>query len=358
MGTRNPMGENHMTDKKTPAFSRRTALAGGAAILAAPALMGRAQAAAEVTWQIQSHWPKASASFGDSLQVIADELKEITNGRFVWELFGAGEFAKGAEIFNIVRRGVVAGGTVSPGYILGESPMAGLVLGVPGTFRESWEFSHYLKIMGAEALFNEDLAAHGVVSRAEKVYPTELVVSKEIASVDDFSALKLRSSGSYLTYLEAAGAAPQYVAGPELYQSLASGVVDGAHWGAAQGALSMSLWEVAKFHMKPTMGLAMDTIIMNKDAIDTLPEDLRFVLFQHLETRFWKRTNDYQYKEMTALAKGRAEQNVVIKQFPEGVLKKFADASAAILAQERAKGGTAEKGADMLTDFLKVLGYV
>lgn len=345
-----------MTDKKS-AFTRRTALAGGAAILATPALMGRAKAAAEVTWQIQSHWPKASASYGDSLQVIADELKEITGGRFVWELHGAGEFAKGAEIFNIVRRGVVEGGTISPGYILGEAPMAGLCLGVPGTFRNPWEFSHYLKIQGAEALFNEDLSAHGVVSRAEKVYPTELVVSKEINSADDFAAMKLRSSGSYLKYLEAAGAAPQYVAGPELYQSLASGVVDGAHWGAAQGAKSMSLWEVAKFHMKPTMGLAMDTIIMNQGAIDALPEDLRFVLFQHLETRFWKRSCDYEYKEINALAAGRAEQNVVVKQFPEAVLKKFAEASSAILADERAKGGNAEKGADMLTDFLKVLGY-
>ena len=347
-----------MTDKKTPTFSRRAALAGGAAVLAAPALISEAKAAAEVTWKVQSHWPKASASYGDSLQVIADELKEITGGRFVLELYGAGEFAKGAEIFQIVKKGVVEMGTISPGYILGEAPMAGLCLGVPGTFRQPWEFQHYLKNMGAEALFNEELDYHGIVSRAEKVYPTELVVSKEIATADDFSAMKLRSSGSYLKYLEAAGAAPQYVAGPELYQSLASGVVDGAHWGAAQGAKSMSLWEVAKFHMKPTMGLAMDTLIMNKGALEALPEDLRTTLMNHLEVRFWKRCAGYQYKEMTALASGIAEQNVQVKQFPEGVLKKFAEASAAILESEKGKGGNAGKGAEMLTDFLKVLGYV
>ena len=70
-----------MTDKTK--LSRRAALGAGAVALAAPALMGRAQAAAEVTWKVQSHWPKASASYGDSLQVIADELKEITGGRFI-----------------------------------------------------------------------------------------------------------------------------------------------------------------------------------------------------------------------------------------------------------------------------------
>jgi TRAP-type mannitol/chloroaromatic compound transport system substrate-binding protein len=342
---------------KQPTVSRRTALAGGLAIAAAPAIVGRASAAAEVTWKVQSHWPKASASFGDSLELIARDVEAATDGRFKLQLFGAGEFAKGGEIFNIVRRGVVEMGTISPGYILGEASTAGLALGVPGTFREAWEFNHFLKNMGLEDMFNEDLAEHGVVARAEKVYPTELVVSKPITSVDDFSKLKLRSSGSYLKYLEAAGAAAQSIAGPELYQSLASGVVDGAHWGAAQGALSMSLWEVAKFHMKPTMGLAMDTLIMNQKAIDALPDDLRKELFIVLDTRFWKRTTEYQYLEKVALSKGIAEQNVKVVQFPDAVLEKFAAASKAILNEERAKGGNAEKAVAMMESYLKDLGY-
>jgi TRAP-type mannitol/chloroaromatic compound transport system substrate-binding protein len=345
-----------MTTKKTT-ITRRSAIAGGVAIAAAPAVIGRAKAAESVTWKVQSHWPKASASFGDSLQIIANELEENTEGRFKLQLFGAGEFAKGGEIFNIVRRGVVEMGTISPGYILGEAPTAGLALGVPGTFREAWEFSHFLKNMGLEDLFNEDLAKHGVVARAEKVYPTELVTSKPINSVDDFAKLKLRSSGSYLKYLESAGASAQYVAGPELYQSLASGIVDGAHWGAAQGAKSMSLWEVAKFHMKPTMGLAMDTLIMNQGAVDALPEDLRKEFFHLVDGRFWKRTAEYQYKEMVALADGIATQNVKVAQFPEDVLQKFAAASNAILEEERAKGGNAAKGVDKMVEFLKVLGY-
>jgi len=339
-------------------LSRRKAIAGSAALVAAPAIIGTARAAETVTWKVQSHWPKASASFGDSLEVIAKELEEITEGRFKLQLFGAGEFAKGGEIFNIVRRGVVEMGTISPGYVLGEASTAGLALGVPGTFREPWEFMHYLKNMGFEEMFNQDLAKHGVVSRAEKVYPTELVVTKEINSIEDFSKLKLRSSGTYLKYLAAAGASPQSVAGPELYQSLASGIVDGAHWGAAQGAKSMSLWEVAKFHMKPTMGLAMDTLIMNQGAVDKLPEDLRKAFFDLLDMRFWKRCTEYQYKEKLALSAGIAEQNVKVAQFPEGVLKKFAEASATILKEERAKGGNAEKATDMLTDFLSKLGYV
>lgn len=346
-----------MKTNKT-SLTRRNALAGGAALIAAPAIIGSARAAETVTWKVQAHWPKASASFGDSLAVIAKELEEITEGRFKLQLFGAGEFAKGGEIFNIVRRGVVEMGTIAPSYILGEAPTAGLTYGVPGTFREPWEFMYYLKNMGGEALFNEDLAKYGVVSRAEKVYPSELVVTKEIKNIDDFSKLKLRSSGTLIQYLEAAGASPQYVAGPELYQSLASGVVDGAHWGAAQGALSMSMWEVAKYHMKPALGMSMDTLIMNQGAVDKLPPDLRKAFFDLLDMRFWKRCSEYQYKERQALAEGVSKFNVKVVQFPDDVLAKFSEASTAILKEERAKGGNAEKAADMTIEFLTTLGYV
>jgi TRAP-type mannitol/chloroaromatic compound transport system substrate-binding protein len=343
---------------KMSALTRRNALAGGVALMAAPAIVGRAQAATEVTWKVQSHWPKASASFDESLAVVADKVKERTEGKMVLELYGAGEFAKGPEIFNIVRRGVVEMGTLSPGYILGEASTAGLALGVPGTFRQPWEFAYFLKNMGLEQMFNEDLAEYGVVSRAEKVYPTELVVSKPINSIADFASLKVRSSGSYLPLLEAAGAAPQFVDGAELYQSLASGVVDGAHWGAAQGAQSMSLWEVAKYHMRPALGMAMDTFIMNQAAVDALSEEMREDFFAVVDLHFWERTAQYQYLEELALSAGVADQGVQVTQFPQEVLDKFAEATSAILDEESAKGGNAEKATAMLRDYLKELGYL
>lgn len=344
--------------KKANMISRRGALTGGAAMLAAPAVIGKAAAAEKVTWKVQAHWPKASSSFSESLEIIADELKANTEGQFELQLFGAGEFAKGGEIFNIVRRGVVEMGTISPGYILGEAPSAGLAFGVPGTFREAWEFSYFLKNMGMEALFNEDLEKHGVVSRAEKVYPTELVISKEVTTIEDFSKLKLRSSGTIQKFLEAAGATTQSIAGPELYSSLASGVVDGAHWGAAQGAKSMSLWEVAKYHMKPTLGMAVDTIIINLNALNGLSPDLRKELLHLLDLRFWMRTAEYQYKEKITLAQGQAEMGVKLVEFPPVIQEKFKSATMGIIDEERAKGGNGAKGADMMVAYLKELGYL
>lgn len=340
------------------AATRRNVLKTSLAVAAAPAVIGTARAQSRVTWKVQAHWPKASGSFKDSLDVLATELEKRTGGRFKMQLFGAGELAKDREIYNIVRRGVVEMGTISAAYILGEAQALGLAYGVPGLLRESWEFEHYLKNLGGEALVNEELVPKGVIYLSEKVYPTELVLTKKINSIDDFRSLKLRSAGTMLDYLSAAGASPTQIAGPEIYQALSTGVVDGAHWGAAIGALSMKFWEVARYHMKPALGVNADAFILNKAAVDKLPDDLRMHLLSLIEERFYRRTVEYLHKEAIALTRGRTTMNVELVRFPDAVQKRFSDASQAILAKELGKGELAARGGAALTALAKDLGYV
>jgi len=343
---------------ETRKLDRRTILKSSVVLASAPAIIGTASAQSKVTWKVQAHWPKASASFKDSLEWLAKELDKRSDGRFKMQLFGAGELAKGPEIFNIVKRGVVEMGTLSAAYILGEAQAMGLGYGIPGSLREPWEMSHYLKNLGGEDLINEELIPKGVIYKTEKAYTTELVVRKKIETMDDFRSLKLRSAGTLLDYLAAAGASPTHIAGPELYQSLSTGVVDGAHWGAAQGALTMKLWEVARFHMKPPLGITTDAYVFNKAAVDKLPADLRIILMSLIEERFFSRTAEYQHKEAIALTKGRTSMKVEVVEFPKPVQEKFADASKAILAKEVAKGERAAKGGAALTALMKDLGYL
>ncbi|KIZ35287.1 MULTISPECIES: TRAP transporter substrate-binding protein DctP [Rhodopseudomonas] len=338
--------------------SRRSVLTASLAAVAAPALIGSAFAQEKITWKVQAHWPKASGSFNDSLGVLAKELEERTEGRFKLETFGAGEIAKDREIYNIVRRGVVPMGTISPAYILGEAQAMGLLYGVPGTLRESWELMHLTKNLGIEDLVNEELKPNGVVIMAEKAYPTEVVLKKKILSAADLGSLKIRSAGTMLQYLAAAGASPQQIAGPEIYQAISTGVVDGAHWGAAVGALSMKFWEVAPYHMKPALGMANDAYIINKAALEKLPPDLRLQFVSLVEERYFRRSVEYQHQEAIALTTGKTKMNVEVVRFPDDVLKKFAEASKGILSKETAKGDRAAKGGEALTKLMTDLGYV
>jgi len=337
---------------------RRGILAGSVAVVATPAIIGSALAQEKVTWKVQSHWPKASGSFNDSLGVLAKLLEERTGGRFKLELFGAGEIAKDREIYNVVRRGVVPMGTISPGYILGEAQAMGLFYGVPGTLRETWEMLQLTKNLGIEKMVNDELRPKGVIIKGEKAYPTEVVLRKKIETSADLGSLKIRSAGTMLEYLAAAGASPQQVAGPEIYQALATGVVDGAHWGAAIGALSMKFWEVARYHMKPALGITNDAWLVNAAALDKLPPDLKLQFMSLLEERYFLRSVEYLQQEAIALNTGKAKMNVEVVRFPDDVLKKFAEASEKILKKEEAKGEIAAKGAQALIKLMKDLGYV
>ena len=344
--------------KSTGKINRRNLLKASVAVATMPAIVRSARAEGKIVWKVQSHWPKASGSFNDSLGVLAKELEVRTGGRFKLEMYGAGEIAKDREIYNIVRRGVVPMGTISPAYILGEAQAMGLFYGVPGTLRESWEMMHLTKNLGIEKMVNDELRPKGVVMMAEKTYPTEVVLKKKITSVADFGSLKIRSTGTMLDYLASAGASPQKIAGPELYQALSTGVVDGAHWGAAIGALSMKLWEVAKYHMKPALGFANDAYIVNTAALDKLPADLRLQFLSLVEERYFLRSVEYLHKEAIALTTGKTKMDVEVVRFPDDVLKKFADASKEILKKETAKGETASKGGQALTTLMSDLGYV
>lgn len=340
-------------------LNRRAMLRGaGIAAVAAPALVGKGIAQGKTTWRVQSHWPKASSSFSGSLQVLADKLDERTEGAFKLELLGDGEFAKGADIYPLVRKGVVPMGTLAASYLQDHAQSANFVYGIPGTFRESWEFQHAQKNLGLEALINEELDADGTMLMAEKVLPVEMVVSKKIESADDFKGLKIRSSGAMLDYLSAAGAAPQYIPGAELYQALSSGVVDGAHWGAAVGAKSMSLWEVCQYHYKPALGMSTDSWIVNKSELDSLDPDLRSALLDLMEIRFFQRSSEYQHAEVKAVAAGIEENDLQVTQLPQDVLDILASASTDIMAKEAEKGEYATRAKDIYMGLMSDLGYV
>ncbi|WP_319772113.1 TRAP transporter substrate-binding protein DctP [Breoghania sp.] len=349
---------NARAGKTTGGTNRRALLRGaGIAALAAPAFIGKGMAQGSVRWRVQSHWPKASSSFTASLGVLAEEVSKRTDGAFKLELFGAGEFAKGPGIYDLVRKGVVAMGTISPSYIQDDAQAASFLYGIPGTLRESWEMQHIVKNLGIEALVNEDLTKQGVQILAEKVLPTELTVTKKIENVDDFRGLKLRSSGTMLDYLAKAGAAPQYIPGSELYQALSSGTVDGAHWGAAVGAKSMSLWEVCKYHVKPPLAQTTDAFILNMNELEKLDDAMRVALLDAIETRFYARSVEYVHAEAVALSQGIAENGLEVITLPQDVLDLLAKASIEILDTEAQKGDRAEQAADIYKGLMRDLGY-
>ncbi|QCF26456.1 TRAP transporter substrate-binding protein DctP [Hydrocarboniclastica marina] len=336
---------------------RSAAAIGLVATLALPGF-----AAAEeksTTWRVQSHWPSASSSYEDSLVRLKNQIEERTEGRVKLNLHEAGALFKAQETFNAVSRGIVEMGTISPAYAQDKISLAGIASGLPFAFRNVWEAAYFHKGLGFEDMLREEAAKHNVYWSTDKVYPTEMVVKNPINSWEDFTSLKIRSSGALQKFLDDAGASTSYLPGSELYPALDSGVVDGAHWGAAQGAASMSLYEVAKYHVQPALNIAgTDVIIVSQKALDKLSDKDQETIKQILDEQFWFRTNEYQYKERVALSKAMEENGVEINTLPEDVQQRLTKAAQASWDEAGERSENAAEALEKMKSFLRELGYL
>lgn len=336
-------------------------LLAGATALALTAFLapGAAVAQESTTWRVQSHWPSASSSYDDSLVRIKNVIEERTDGRVKLKLYPAGALFKAQQTFDAVKRGTIEMGTISPAYAQNQMSLAGIASGLPFAFRNVWEVAYFHKNLGFEDMLREQAAEHGVYYSTDKVYPTEMVVSAPIESMEDFKGLKIRSSGALQSFLTEAGASASYIPGGELYTALSSGVVDGAHWGAAQGAASMSLYEVAKYHVKPALNIAgTDAFIINQEALDKLSDKDAKTIKDALNEQFWVRTNEYLYKEKIALANAMKEDGVQITTLPPEVQQHLTEVAQASWDDMAERSDAAAEALDKLKKMLTGLGYL
>jgi TRAP-type mannitol/chloroaromatic compound transport system substrate-binding protein len=339
----------------------RTRLAVGASALAlgvSAALMTAPAAAQDtITWKVQSHWPGASSSYEDSLVRLKNVLAERTDGQLQLELYESGALFKPTETFNAVSRGILEMGTISPAYVQDKVSLAGVASGLPLAFHTPAEAAYFHMNMGFEEMLREEAAEHGVYWATDKVYQTEMVVKEPIESVEDLESLKVRSSGALQQFLAKAGASTTYITGAELYTALDSGIVDGAHWGAAQGAYSMSLYEVAKYHVKPALNVAgTDVFIVSQKALDALPGEMASTVKDALKEQFWFRTNEYEHLEKVTLQKAVREEGVKINTLPQDVQDQMLAAAETFWDEEAKTSDNAQKAVDMVKEYLTQLG--
>ncbi len=325
------------------------------------AALSATPAAAEdtYTWKVQVHWPAASSSYNDSMLRLKRVLEERTDGRLILKPYEAGSLFSAKETFNAVSRGILEMGAIASAYAQDKVSLAGIASGLPFAFRNVWEVAYFHQNLGFEQMLRDEAAEHGVYWSTDKIFPTEMVVKEPINNWDDFKGLKIRSSGVLQKFLTQAGASASYIPGSELYSALDSGIVDGAHWGAVQGAASMSLYEVAKYHVKPALNIAgTDVWLVNQKALNKLPEDLQKIVKDTLNEQFWFRTNEYLSKERTTLAKVIANQGVQVNQLSDEVQAELTKAAQAMWDEEGKRSDNAQKALDMLKTYLTELGYL
>jgi TRAP-type mannitol/chloroaromatic compound transport system substrate-binding protein len=147
------------------------------------------------------------------------------------------------------------------------------------------------------------------------------------------------------------------IPGGDVYAALASGMMEGAHWGAVQGSSSMNFYEINKYHLRPPLNVAATDIwLVNKKAFDKLPKDLQDILVTTLEEHFWRRTNQYQYLEEIELAKIQKENGVELITMPPEEFAKMQQEAIKIWDDVASKSDKCAKAVEMIKDFNRKMG--
>lgn len=310
-------------------------------------------------WKMQTHWPAASASFKPMKDFFEQKINKLTDGRLQVTVYPAGALVPFREIFDSCRKGTIEIAAASPAYWMTIVPIAAVAANMPMTFRDAWEGLYFHNVAGFEDMLKEAHAKHNLLYYTEKIFGVALIGKKPIRKLDDFKGYKVRSSGMIADMLKDLGAAPSLIPGEELYMALQTGVIDGAHWGAALGALSMKLPEVAKFYIQPDLAMTgQDVIIINKDAYNALPKDLQMILDMSLRERFTVRTVEYAVEEITALNTMKRDHKVTVSTLPAEDQKKMLEVAMRQWDKVAAKDADAAKAIVMLKDYLKKLGHI
>jgi TRAP-type C4-dicarboxylate transport system substrate-binding protein len=314
-----------------------------------------AQASEVTKWRCLTAVSSASASWKGILRV-AEKINSRTNGRLIIETHPVDAIMPSAEIFPAVKRNIIPMGMGWAQTWRSDIPAAVPKI-LPGAFKDHIEVIYFMKNVGYEQVMREDVYRHNVLWFPNHTSPQELVSKKPIRSLNDLKGMKVRSFGMLNQFFGEFGAAASWIAAPELYTALATGVVDGATYGAAIGAQALGLYEIAKFHIQPGFAAGAEgSWFINEAALKKLPEDIQDIVKQVMEEQFYERSVEHAIEERMVLANAQKKFGVEVITLSEEDQKIMLETAQKYWDEMAAFSPVSKKVIDMVRDYMKSLG--
>ncbi|MDP1898398.1 MAG: twin-arginine translocation signal domain-containing protein, partial [Sulfurimicrobium sp.] len=92
--------------------------AAGAATLAAPA---KADSMPAIRWRMASSFPKSLDTVYGGAEMLAERVKQLTDGKFNIRVFAGGEIVPGLQVLDAVQQGTVECGHSASYYYVGKN---------------------------------------------------------------------------------------------------------------------------------------------------------------------------------------------------------------------------------------------
>ena len=215
------------------------------------------------------------------LLMVADLVKERTNGEVVLEIFPAGQLGQAREMNEGVQLGLIEG-TVSPAAFLAGFNPAVSILDVPFIYPSDRAKAAELRDGAFGQVVLDSFAPLGF--HAVTLWPNgrkAMTSQAEIASLEDFTGQRFRvmDSAVLIEQFNAVGASAISLPFGELYTALQTGIVDGQE-NALDTIAAMKYFEVQKHLLISEHGANEDVVLFNPGWWASLPAEYQTVITQ------------------------------------------------------------------------------
>ena len=243
--------------------------------------LGMAVPASAATYELTYSTPLSQTQTSTILfDKALDEIEEKTNGDVTFSRTYSGTLGTEHDLGVMVTNGDIDITCVGPGQ-WSDWDEAFKVFDCPFAFKD---FDHFERFIASDE-YNEWLTKHGdalgldFVVTFNQAFKGILNKDRDVYSTDDLKGLKLRvpDSASLIEIGNAMGYTATPCAAADQYTNLSQGVVDGADH-ALWADESWKLTEIAKHYSETNHALQFVFFVMNKDSLDSLPEDYQQIV--------------------------------------------------------------------------------
>jgi TRAP-type mannitol/chloroaromatic compound transport system substrate-binding protein len=280
-------------------------------------------------------WPKNFPGLGVGAENLAKIINKLSNNRIQIRVFGANELVPPLEVFDYVSNGGAELGHSGAYYWKGKSEACQFFSSVPFGMNAQ-EMNAWLYYGGGLELWSKLYSKFNLVPRPAGNTGVQMGgwFNKLIEKTSDLKGLKMRIPGLGGEVLSRAGGVPITLAGAEIFTALQTGTIDATEWVGPYNDRAFGLHKAAKYYYYPGWHEPGPTIecMINKDAYNSLPDDLKFIVDMGCKAANIDMLADYTSKNNKAL-KFLSSKKIIIKEFPAEILDSLREISIEVLKE-------------------------
>ena len=319
--------------------------------------MSANQASAETfKWKLVTSWPKNYPGLGSAPENFAKLVDTMSNGRLQIKVFGAGQLVPALEVFDAVSQGTAEMGHSAAYYWTGKAKASPFFTSIPFGLNAQ-EMNGWLHYGGGLELWRELYEPLNLVPYAGGSTGVQMAgwFNREINSMADIKGIKMRIPGLGGDVITRAGGVSVTMAGGELYTAMQTGVIDATEWVGPYNDLAFGFHQVAKYSYYPGWhepGPILEFVV-NKQALESLPEDLRAILEVATRAINQDMLDEYTARNNQALVELVEVHNVDVRKLPDEVLAELRALSKQVQEEMVAENEFAKRVSDSIEAFKK-----